>query len=129
MGAKHSEVDQVQRRISSWAMISAIVLAVIFIIAGEKAIGKGLLLGTLFSIINFFLMRKSISLTLGQSRSKAGFVGLLSILSRYVVLAIPMVVAIKSVSFDFVAVVIGIFAIQIVTLVDFIIIRPIWEGK
>jgi len=40
-----------------------------------------------------------------------------------------MVVAIKSVSFNFVAVVIGIFAIQIVTLVDFIIIRPIWEGK
>lgn len=129
MGTQHSEVDQVQRRISSWAMISAIVLAVIFIIAGEKAIGKGLLLGTLFSIINFFLMRKSISLTLGRSRSKAGFVGLLSILSRYVVLAIPMVWAIKSVSFNFVAVVIGIFAIQIVTLVDFIIIRPIWEGK
>lgn len=129
MGAQHSEVDQVQRRISSWAMISAIVLAVIFIIADEKAISKGLLLGTLFSIINFFLMRKSISLTLGQSRSKASFVGLLSILSRYVVLAIPMVVAIKSVSFNFVAVVIGIFAIQIVTLVDFIIIRPIWEGK
>lgn len=129
MGAQHNEVDQVQRRISSWAMIAAIVLAVIFIIAGEKAIGKGLLLGTLFSIINFFLMRKSISLTLGQSRSRASFVGLLSILSRYVVLAIPMVVAIKLVSFNFVAVVIGIFAIQIVTLVDFIIIRPIWEGK
>jgi hypothetical protein len=129
MGAQHNEVDQVQRRISSWAMIAAIVLAVIFIIAGEKAIGKGLLLGTLFSIINFFLMGKSISLTLGQSRSRASFVGLLSILSRYVVLAIPMVVAIKSVSFNFVAVVIGIFAIQIVTLVDFIIIRPIWEGK
>jgi hypothetical protein len=129
MGAQHNEVDQVQRRISSWAMIAAIVLAVIFIIAGEKAIGKGLLLGTLFSIINFFLMGKSISLTLGQSRSRASFVGLLSILSRYVVLAIPMVVAIKSVSFNFVAVVIGIFAIQIVTLVEFIIIRPIWEGK
>jgi hypothetical protein len=45
------------------------------------------------------------------------------------VLAIPMIVAIKSVSFNFVAVVVGIFAVQIVTLVDYILIRPILEGK
>jgi hypothetical protein len=68
-------------------------------------------------------------MTLGKSRSKAGLIGLASILSRYMVLAIPMIVAIKSVSFNFVAVVVGIFAVQIVTLVDYILIRPILEGK
>ena len=110
-------------------MIAAIVVAVPFIVMGEKAIGKGLLLGACFSVLNFFLMGKSIYMILGRSRAKARMVGFASIMSRYVVLAIPLVVAIKSGSFNFVAVVIGIFAVQIVTLVDHIIIKPLWEGR
>lgn len=110
-------------------MISAIVVGVIFIVLGETAIGKGLILGTCFSILNFILMGKSIRLTLGRSRNKAVMAGLFSILCRYAVLAIPLVVAIKSVSFSFVAVVIGIFAVQIMTLVDYLITKPIWEGR
>jgi hypothetical protein len=106
-------------------MLSAVALAIVFMIIQEKAIAKGLLLGTCFSIINFFLMGKSIPMTLGQSRAKAGLIGFGSILSRYVVLAIPMIVAIKLVSFNFVAVVVGIFAVQIVTLVDHIVVRHV----
>ena len=116
-------------RLCSWAMSSALVIAVIFILFHEKAIAKGLLLGTFFSIINFFLLGKSIPMTIGSSRRKAGLIGLASILARYVILAIPMIVAIKSVSFNFFAVVVGIFAVQIVTLVDYILIRPVFDGK
>ena len=110
-------------------MISAIVVGVILIVLGEKAIGKGLILGTCFSILNLILMGKSIHLTLGRSRNKAIMAALSSILFRYAVLAIPLVVAIKSVSFNFVAAVIGIFAVQIVTLVDYLITKPMWEGR
>ena len=110
-------------------MTVALVLAVIFILFSEKAIGKGLLLGTCFSILNFFLLGKSIPLTLGQSRSKAGLIGLTSLLTRYIILAIPLIVAIKSGSFNFAAVAIGIFAVQIVTLVDYIVVRPILGGR
>ena len=124
-----NEPGQEQKRISSWAMTVALFLAVIFILFSEKAIGKGLLLGTCFSILNFFLLGKSIPLTLGQSRSKAGFIGLTSLLTRYIILAIPLIVAIKSASFNFVAVAIGIFAVQIVTLVDYIVVRPIFGGR
>jgi hypothetical protein len=40
-----------------------------------------------------------------------------------------MIVAIKSISFNFVAVVVGIFAVQIVTLINYIVIRPIFYGR
>ncbi|HUU80976.1 MAG TPA: ATP synthase subunit I [Acidobacteriota bacterium] len=129
MGTQHSEVNQTQRRICSSAITAAIAIAVIFIIVGEKAVAKGLLLGTLFSIVNFILMGKSIQLTLGISRPRASMIGFTSIMFRYVLLAIPLVVAIKIDSFNLVAAVVGIFAVQIVTLVDYLIIRPIWEGR
>jgi hypothetical protein len=40
-----------------------------------------------------------------------------------------MIVAIKSISFNFIAVVIGIFAVQIVTLINYVVIRPIFHGR
>lgn len=122
-------LSQIQRRLCYLAITSALVVAVFFLLFHEKAIAKGLLLGTCFSIINFLLLGKSIPMTLGQSRSKARFIGLTSILFRFVILAIPMIVAIKSTSFNFVAVVVGIFSVQVVTLVDYIVIRPIFHGR
>ena len=61
---------------------------------------------------------------LGRSRAKANAMGLMSILSRYFFLAIPLIIGMKYASFNFVAVVIGIFAVQIVILVDHIVVRP-----
>jgi hypothetical protein len=126
---QQKELGRVQKNICSWSMTSALIVAVFFMLVHEKAIAKGLLLGTCFSIINFILMGRSIPMTLGQSRAMAGLIGLISILSRYVVLAIPMIMAIKMASFNFVAVVVGIFAVQIITLVDHILIRPVLDGK
>lgn len=124
-----NEVTQVQWRICSWAITSALILAVLFIIFHEKAIGKGLLLGTFFSVINFLILGKTIPMTLGRSRPIAGLIGLTSILSRYIILAVPLIMAIKLNSFNLIAVVVGIFAIQIVTLIGHIIIRPILYEK
>jgi hypothetical protein len=123
-GASH-----VQRSVCSWATLFAIVVALLFLVFQEKAMAKGILLGTLFSILNFILLGKSIPLALGQTRTKAGMIGLVSIFGRYALLAIPMVIAIKSSSINFVAVVVGIFAVQIVTLIQYIIVRPLLDGK
>ncbi len=124
------EIAMVQKRICFWALTSAVVIAFVCIFfLDEKAVGKGLLLGTLFSIINFVLMGKSIPMALGQSRPRARMIGLGSILARYALLAIPLVMAIKSTSFSFFAVVVGIFAVQIVTLVDYTIIRRVLHEK
>lgn len=124
-----SEVTQIQKRVCSLAMTSALVLAFFFIAIHEKAIAKGLVLGTCFSILNFILMGRSISMTLGRSRTRASLIGFVSVLSRYVILAVPLLVALKYASFDFVAVAIGIFAVQIVTIIDYVVIRPILTGR
>lgn len=121
---QRAEVDRFQRRICFWAMTCALVLAFIFLFFHEKSLAKGIVLGTCFSIINFFLMGKSIYMILGRSRAKANAMGLMSILSRYFFLAIPLIIGMKYASFNFVAVVIGIFAVQIVILVDHIVVRP-----
>jgi hypothetical protein len=124
-----NDLAQFQKRICSWALMSAVILAALLILFHEKAIAKGLVLGTLFSIINFVLMGRSIPMSLGRSRRSAGVIGFASIFGRYIVLAIPMIIAIKVESISFVAVVAGIFAVQIVTLVDYLIIRPAFTGK
>ena len=126
---QQKELGRMQKRICSGAITSALILAVLFVFVHENAIAKGLLLGTFFSIINFVLMGRAIPMTFGQSRAKASVIGLVSILSRYIVLAIPMIMAMKLAAFNFVAVVVGIFAVQIVTLVDYIVIRPVLDGK
>jgi hypothetical protein len=124
-----SQVGQLQRRICSITLKSALVLAVFFLIIQENAIAKGLVLGSLCSIINFLLLGVSIPMTLGHTRYRAGFIGLISILARYALLAIPLIIGIKLESFNFVAVVIGVFAVQIVTLIDHLVIRPMFFEK
>ena len=123
------EVLKTQKRICSWAMTSAIVVALVFIILDEKAIAKGLILGTLFSIINFVLLGKAIPIMIGQRLSKARILGLISILCRYGVLAIPLILGIEFDAFNFVAVVVGIFSVQVVTLVDYAVVQRMIDRK
>lgn len=122
MGKEENSIKKLQKRICSRAMLGALALALFFLVIDQKAVAKGLVLGTLFSVINFILLGKSIPLILGHSRASATFIGLTSVLSRYAILAIPLVVALKSTSFNFVAAAVGIFAVQVVTLFDFVII-------
>jgi hypothetical protein len=123
MGTQHREVQEIQKRICSWALSGALIVAALFLILGEKAVAKGLVLGTCFSIVNFVLLGKSIPMALGQSRRKASAIGFGSMLARYGVLAIPIVIGVKWTSFDLVAVVIGIFAVQITILLDHFVLR------
>ena len=126
---ENSEVSQFQWRICSWALTSALIFSFLFLFFHENSIAKGLLLGTVFSIINFILLGIFIPMTLKQSRAKAGLFGFISILIRFIILAVPMIVAIKSASFEFIAVIAGIFSVQIVTFVHYVIIKPIQDGK
>ena len=123
------EAGRTQRRICSHAIVASLVVASVFILANANAVAKGLLLGTLFSIANFILLGMSIPMTLGKARFRAGFIALTSLLLRYGLLSIPMVVGLTSDAFSFVAAVVGIFAIQIVTMLEYLVIRPIQDGR
>jgi len=100
-------------------MAAAIVAGLLFILAGQKPMGKGLILGTLFSVVNFVLMGELIPLRLGHSKPKTYLFSFGSIVIRYGLLALPLLVAVKFEQFNLWSVICGLFMIQIVILVDY----------
>ena len=112
---------QLQKKYGSRAMAIAIVVAFIMILAGLKPVAKGLVLGTLFSIINFVLIGQTLPLRLSQSARKGFFFSMGSIFFRYTLLAVPLIVSIKFEQFDLAAAIIGIFMVQLMILFDYLL--------
>jgi len=99
-------------------VILAIGIGFFLIIAGQKPIGKGLILGTIFSIINFILIAETLPIRIGKTKGKTFFLTLGSIFFRYLVLAVPLMMAIKFEQFNLFAVIAGIFTVQIIIMAD-----------
>jgi hypothetical protein len=114
-------VRQTQKKYGSRAMIIAIIAGFFLILAGQKAIGKGLILGTVFSVINFVMIGQTLPLRLSQTKRKTFLFSLGSIVFRYTLLAVPLILAIKFEQFDLPAAICGIFMIQLVILVDYLL--------
>ena len=99
-------------------MIVAIVIAFMLILIDLKPVGKGLVLGTIFSVINFVLIGQTLPMRLSKSRRGAFLISLTSILFRYAILAIPLVVAAKFEQFELPAAILGIFMVQLTILAE-----------
>ena len=111
-------INQIQKKYTSLALTFSIVVALLFILMGHKPVGKGLLLGAIFSVLNFILMGKSIALNFGRSKAKTISFSMGSILFRYLLLAIPLIAAVKYEQFNLVATILGIFIIQLVIMAE-----------
>ncbi|MES0445885.1 MAG: ATP synthase subunit I [Desulfobacterales bacterium] len=96
----------------------AIVAGLLFILANQSPVGKGLILGTVFSIVNFILIGETIPQKIGKSKNKNIFLSLVSILFRYLILAVPIILAIKFEQFNLFSAIAGIFMVQLVILAD-----------
>ena len=114
-------VNQTQKKYGSRAMVVAIIGAFILILVGLKPVGKGLMLGAIFSVINFVLIGQTLPLRLSQTKRKTFFLSLGSLLFRYALLAVPLILAIKFEQFDLPAAIFGIFMIQLVILADYLL--------
>jgi hypothetical protein len=114
-------VKQAQKKYGSRAMVVAIVTGFVFILAGYKSIGKGLVLGTIFSVINFVLIGQTLPLRLSQSKGKTLFFSLGSIVFRFLLLALPLILAVEYQQFNLPATIGGIFMIQLVILADYLV--------
>jgi len=99
-------------------MIAAVLAGFFFILAGYKPVGKGLILGAFFSIVNFILMGESLPNRIRSEKKKAFFLSLGSIMVRYTLLAVPIVLAIKLESYNLFAAIAGVFMIQFIILVE-----------
>lgn len=112
-----TEVNTMQKKYCSRAMLLSLGVAVILILLGAKPIAKGLLLGTIFSIINFVLMGQTLPMRLSMNRRKSFLLSLGSIWFRYIILALPLLAAFYSESLNFFAAAAGLFMIQIIILI------------
>jgi hypothetical protein len=124
-------VKQVQKKYTSLALTLSIAVGLLFILMGHKPVGKGLILGTIFSVLNFILMGKSIALNFGRSKVKTFSLSMGSIIVRYLLLAIPLIVAVKYAQFNLMAAVLGIFMIQLVILAEHVLtlIPTVWKKQ
>jgi len=109
---------QTQKKYCSRAITAAIFAGLFLILAGQKPVGKGLILGTIFSIVNFILMAQMLPHRIGKSKNKTFFLSFGSIFLRYFLLAVPLIIAIKLDQYNFISVVFGIFMVQLVILAD-----------
>ena len=111
-------IRETQKKYCIRAITAAIFIGLFFIIAGQKPIGKGLILGTIFSIINFIIMGETLPLRIGKSNNKTFLLSLGSILFRYILLSVPLIIAVKFDQYNFISVIFGIFMIQLFILAD-----------
>ncbi|MDY6822920.1 MAG: ATP synthase subunit I [Thermodesulfobacteriota bacterium] len=116
-----NKVREAQKKYCSRALMTAIVACFFMIAADHVPWGKGLILGTLFSVVNFILIGESIPGRLGRSPKKSVFISMKSIVIRYALLAVPLVIAIKVDTFNFASVCVGLFSVQLLLLSDHIL--------
>ncbi|MFC1494578.1 ATP synthase subunit I [Thermodesulfobacteriota bacterium] len=119
------EIKKTQKQYCTNAMFYAIVAAFILIIIGEKTIGKGLILGTLFSVLNFIIMGVLIErqITHAGTKARAGAFSFLYMLMRFAVLSIPLIISYKVEALNFFGTVAGIFMVQFAILFDNLIVN------
>jgi len=114
-------IRQTQKKYCSLAISLAIFAGVSFFLFGLKPVGKGLIFGTIFSILNFILMGESLPMKIGLSKKKTFAISFGSIFFRYGLMATPIIAAIKLERFNLAATVCGLLMVQLVILTDEII--------
>lgn len=111
-------IRNTQKKFGSRALATAVVFGLLLVLLGQKTLAKGLVLGTLFSVINFVLMGQVLPLLVDPSRRRSVLISCGSILFRYMLLALPLLLALKLTNVDFWATVLGIFMVQITIMGD-----------
>ncbi len=111
-------IRETEKKYCSLALTAGIVIGLAFILLSMKPVGKGFILGTLFSVINFVLMGETLPMRLGTSRNRATAISGISILVRYALIALPLGMAIKMEVFNMAATVCGLFMVQILILCE-----------
>ena len=94
-------------------MVMAVVAGMVFILMGQKSIAKGLVLGTIFSVINFILIGEILPLIITASRKRSVLFSFVSMLFRFLLLSTPLILSLKMESLNFIAATVGIFMVQI----------------
>ena len=123
-------IRSIQKKYGSRAMVIAVIVGFGTVLIGQNSVGKGLILGTLFSVVNFIIMGETLPLKLGRSSKSTFFISLVSMLLRYLLLAVPLIIAVKYDQFHILSAIIGVFMVQVVIVADHLGIQiPVTRKK
>jgi hypothetical protein len=111
-------VHDTQKKYGSRALLLSIGLGLLFLAMGHKSICRGLVLGGVFSAVNFALMGQLLSYRISYNRRTSALRSFIALALRFALLAVPLIFAVRSVRFDFAATVVGIFTVQLVIMIE-----------
>ena len=111
-------IRQLQRRYCGGALTVAVALSVGCYLAGWPAMTRGLIVGSLFSALNFALLGKTMMRKLTDPRPGGGLITLVAQLGRYLLWAVPVVVAVKLPPVDLPATIAGFFMVPLFIIAD-----------
>lgn len=114
-------IDDLQRRHCSRALAAAVSLGLLACLAGWPTVTRGLLLGGLFSALNFVLLGKILARRLVAGPHGATIGNRLARVARYLLWGIPAVLAVKLPAVDLPATVAGMFTVQASLLLDAVV--------
>jgi hypothetical protein len=118
-----SEVAKFKKTVIAQMLITALIAAAVALALGYKPIAKGLVLGSLFSLLNFLIMFRHAPGRLGKDRRSATTFSAASLFFRLCLLGVPVYLAVTHEAFQLAATVIGIFNLQITILVYGLVIE------
>ena len=107
-----------QKALIKKALLISLAVACIFLALNLKSAAKGIALGSIFSVVEFKLMARRLERRFARQGRSRDFFGLFG---RFLLLSVPLVIAIKSPSVNFAATVGGIFAVKAAIYYHFVI--------
>ena len=107
-----------QKALIKKALIISLAVACIFLALDLKSAAKGVALGSIFSVVEFKLMARRLERRFARQGRSRDFFGLFG---RFLLLSVPLVIAIKLPSVNFAATVGGIFAVKAAIYYHFVI--------
>lgn len=114
-------IDTLQRRYCTRALAVAVVLGLATHLAGWPAASRGLLVGSLFSVLNFILLGKELARHLDDAPQRGRVPKRIARVGRYLLGAVPVVLAIRLPAVDLPATVAGMFMVPLTILLEAVI--------
>ena len=111
-------IRHLQKRYCGGALSLAIVVSLATYLAGWPGVTRGLLLGALFSALNFALLGQTMTQKLTGVHRRNTVIALGAQLGRYLLWGVPVVVAVKLPPVDLPATIAGLFMVPIFIIAD-----------
>lgn len=111
-------IDTLRRRYGGGALAAAAALGILAYLGGWPAVARGLVLGSLFSALNFHLLGKTLAKNMATTQGRAMRVLRIARAGRILLLGVPLVLAVKLPALDLPATVAGLFMVPMAILLD-----------